>query len=596
MDKQYVSTSLSDFFVVKIAPPPASARPTSFSTGETGHGAVSPLLPVVLTLVVAAIVLSVAFAWFFPAPGPAQPVPAARFTNITEESGVHFVHHQGLQDPPTTLGGAVAVLDYDRDGHPDLFFVNGTAWPWEEMGPWTHASSCALYHNDGKGHFTDVSRAAGLDLVTQGMAAAVGDYDNDGFPDIFVTCIGGNHLFHNRGDGTFEDVTVDADVAGDDHTWSTGATWIDYDGDGLLDLVVAHYARWPQEVSLAMAFTIADVGRSYGAPTGFVGVPPSVYHNLGHGKFVLVPGAAGLRNLDPSTGLPVAKALAVVPVDANGDGKLDLLFSYHTAENALFLNQGDGTFRKWVPGSDNRHEGASAGLASASLFPFTLAPDADERLTAFQSAGTIGGLNRDDGQLHLRGKLSGALFDYEFDGHLALFTGDGRAEPDVNKFEQGRDFQAAPQLFLNRNGSWIPTPAVAGEAGAWAKPMVARGIAVADIDGDGDSDVIIVQNNGPALLLRNDQHRGLPWLRVRLVATRSQPDAGGARVEVHTPRRILVQTMAPAMSFMAQSEAVLTFGLGEDARVRKIVIRWPSGQRQEIRPEAINQTLVIREP
>jgi len=574
---------------------PASTDPGRSHVGPAGSAAVSPLLPVVLTLVVAAIVLSVAFAWFFPVTGPVQPVPAARFTNITEEAGIHFIHHQGLQEPPTTLGGAVAVLDYDRDGHPDLFFVNGTAWPWEEMGPWTHASACALYHNDGKGHFTDVSRAAGLDLITQGMAAAVGDYDNDGFPDIFVTCIGGNHLFHNRGDGTFEDVTLAADVAGDDHTWSTGATWIDYDGDGLLDLVVAHYARWPQEVSLAMAFTIADVGRSYGAPTGFVGVPPSVYHNLGHGKFVLVPGAAGLRNLDPMTGLPVAKALAVVPVDANGDGKLDLLFSYHTAENALFLNQGDGTFRKWVASSDNRHEGA-AGLASASLFPFAQASNADERLAAFQSAGAIEPPSRDESQLHLRGKLAGALFDYECDGHFALFTGNGRAEPDANKFEQGRDFQAAPQLFVNRNGSWIATPATGGEGGAWAKPIVARGIAAADIDGDGDSDIIIVQNNGPALVLRNDQHGGLPWLRIKLVATHSQPEAGGARVEVHTPRRILVQTMAPAMSFMAQSEAVLTFGLGEDARVRKIVIHWPSGQRQELRPEAINQTLVIREP
>jgi hypothetical protein len=166
----------------------------------------------------------------------------------------------------------------------------------------------------------------------------------------------------------------------------------------------------------------------------------------------------------------------------------------------------------------------------------------------------------------------------------------------VNKFEQGRDFQAVPQLFLNRNGSWIPAPTSGSEGGAWAKSVVARGIAVADIDGDGDSDIIIVQNNAPALLLRNDQRSGLPWLRIVLVATRSQPEAGGARVEVHTPRRILTRTVLPAMGFMAQSEPALTFGLGEDARVRKIVIHWPSGQRQELRPEAINQTLVIREP
>jgi hypothetical protein len=576
----------------QIAPSPSPRPAPPGSPAPAGPSAVPPLLPVVLTLVVAAIILSVGFARFFPAAGPLRPVPAARFTNITEESGIHFIHHQGLADPPTTLGGAVVVLDYDRDGHPDLFFVNGTAWPWEDMGAWTHASACALYHNDGKGHFTDVSRAAGLDLVAQGMSAAVGDYDNDGYPDIFVTCIGANHLFHNRGDGTFEDVTLEAGVGGDDHTWSTGATWIDIDGDGKLDLVVAHYASWPQEVPLAMAFSIADVGRSYGAPTGFVGVLPSVYRNLGHGKFALVPGAAGLRNLDPSTGLPTAKALSVVPVDANGDGKLDLLFTYHTAENALFLNQGNGTFKRWTGGVDNRIEGAAAGVASASLLPFAQTPETDERLAALQSAAALDGRVRDDSPRPLRGRLGGALFDYERDGQLALFTGNGRAEPDVNKFETGRDFAAVPQLLLKRGGDWIPAPV----SGDWAKPIVARGIAVADIDGDGDEDIIIAQNNGPAVILRNDLHSGLPWLRVKLVATRSQPDAGGARVEVHTPRRILVQTMAPAMGFMAQSESVLTFGLGEDTRIRKIVIYWPSGQRQELRPEAINQTLVIREP
>jgi len=591
MDKQYVSTPLSGVAEMNQVAPTPPPRPAPAE--QPGRPAVPPLLPVVVTLVVAAILLSVAFAILFPATaGPVQPLTAARFTNITEAAGLHFVHQQGLAESPTTLGGGVVVLDYDRDGHPDLFFVNGSTWPWEEMGPWSHAAACALYHNDGHGHFTDVSREAGLDLVTQGMSAAVGDYDNDGFPDIFVTCVGANHLFHNRGNGTFEDVTVEAGVGGDDHTWSTGATWIDYDGDGKLDLVVAHYASWPQEVSLAMAFTIADVGRSYGAPTGFVGVPPSVYRNLGHGKFTLVPGSAGLRNLDPATGLPLAKALAVVPVDANGDGKLDLLFSYHTADNALFLNQGDGTFKQWTGGTDDRNEGAAAGLASASLLPLAQAPDTDERLAALQSVGVIGGRQREEAQLHLRGKLDGALFDYELNGHFGYLTGDARAEPDVNKFEQGRDFAAAPRLLLNRGKSWMPAPVT----GDWAKPIVARGIAVADFDGDGYDDVVIAQNNGPAVLLRNDQHSGLPWLRVKLVATRSQPEAGGARVEVHTPRRILVQTMAPAMGFMAQSDSVLTFGLGDDTRVRKLVIYWPSGQRQELRPETLNQTLVIREP
>jgi len=585
-------------FTVNRVASSQSARPSPDAGGAAGRARLPPLVPLVVVLGLAAIVSSVIFARFFPGgAGDERPVPAARFTDIAEQAGLRFAQGRGAPESPTTLGGAVVVLDYDGDGAPDLFFVNGAPWPWEEdLAKRASRGSLTLFHNDGHGHFTDVTAAAGLNVELQGMAAAAGDFDNDGRPDLFVTCVGTNHLFHNLGGGRFEDVTETAGVGGDDNTWSTGATWIDYDGDGRLDLVVAHYARWPREVGLGAAFTIADIGRSYGAPTGFISALPSVYRNLGDGRFSLVPGAAGLRNVDPQTGLTAGKALAVVPVDANGDGKLDLLFSYHTADNALFLNQGDGTFKQWTAGPDNRHEGASAGVASASLLPFVQAADADERLAALQSAGALDARNRDEPQLHLRDKLGVALLDYEFDGHLALFSGNGRAEPDVNKFEQGRNFSAVPQLFLNRGGAWVPAPIAGGEGGAWAKPVVARGIAAVDIDGDGDSDLVVVQNNGPVLLLRNDQRSGAPWLRVKLIATRSHSEAGGARVEVHTPRRILTRTVAPAMGFMAQSESTLTFGLGEDTRVRKIVIRWPSGQRQELRSEAINQTLVIREP
>jgi len=248
---------------------------------------------------------------------------------------------------------------------------------------------------------------------------------------------------------------------------------------------------------------------------------------------------------------------------------------------------------EWTGAGEIRNEGASAGLASASLLPFATSGDTNERLAALQSAAATTPVSSDS-QLHLAGKFGVALLDYEFDGHLALFSGNGRAEPDVNKFEQGRDFARAPQLLVNRNHRWVVAPVAAGNT--WAQPVVARGIAVADIDGDGDDDVIIAQNNGPAIVLRNDQRSGLPWLRLHLVATRSQPDAGGARVEIHTPRRIFTRTVAPAMGFMAQSESDLTFGLGEDTRVQKIVILWPSGQRQELRPSAINRTITVREP
>jgi len=579
-----------------VTPPASSVRPVSDPAALPASPAIPPLLlRIVLPLVVAALVLGLAFAWLFPVPtGVVRTAPLARFTDITAESGIRFVHNGDGPDAPTTLGGAVAVLDYDRDGRPDLFFVNGTAWPWEENGPWTRASACALYHNDGQGRFTDVSRAAGLDLVLQGMSAAVGDYDNDGWPDLFVTGVGGCRLLHNQHDGTFADVTAAAGVGGDDNAWSTGATWLDLAGDGQLDLVVAHYARWPREVGLAESFGIAAMGRSYGAPTGFMGAFPSVYRNLGHGRFALVPGSAGLRPLDPQTGLPAAKALAVAPLDVNGDGQLDLLFTYHTGENQLYLNQGDGTFRRWTGGTGDRHEGATADLGAASSLPFAAAVSGDESFAAIASLSMADSARRDESRAHLGGRLGAALLDYDLDGRLDAFSGNGRAEPDLNKFDTARDFSAAPQLFWNRGSDWARAPVA--EAGAWTKPNVARGVAAADLDGDGDMDVVIVPNSGPAVVLRNDQRGNPPWLRLVLVATRSQPDAGGARVEVHTPRRVFVRTLAPAISFMAQSESGLTFGLGEDARVRKIVIHWPSGQRQELRPDALNQTLVIREP
>jgi hypothetical protein len=556
---------------------------------------VPPLLPILVPLVLAASVLAMVFARFFPTVQDARPAPVARFTDITKESGIRFVHRGGGRDTLTTLAGAVIVFDYDRDGRPDLLFVNGAPWPWEDAGS-TPPSTCTLYHNDGGGHFTDVTHAAGLDFAMQGMSAAAGDYDNDGYPDLFSTGVGGNRLLHNQRDGTFADVTATAGVGGDGQTWSTGAVWIDIDGDGLLDLVVANYARWPEDVELSTAFGIAQMGHSYGAPNGFLGAFPSVYRNLGNGRFARVSGAAGLRNIDPQTHLPVAKALAVVPLDANGDGRLDLLFSYQTAENALFINQGDGTFRRWTSGLDDRNEGAAAGFAAAGGLMLAQGAGADERVGALLSAGLIQANNRGEPCLNLPARLGVATLDYDHDGHLELFSGNGRAEPDLNRFEGGREFAAVPQLLWLQGRTWVPAAPARADGGGWAVPMVARGVAVADLDGDGDSDIIIAQNNGAAMILRNDQHTGSPWLRIALVATRSQPDAGGARVEVHTPRRVLVRTMAPAMGYMAQSEPVLDFGLGEDARVRKIVIRWPSGQRQELRPEAINRTLVIREP
>ena len=572
--------------------PPTATRPTPpLPAIQPVRSVVSPLLPVVLPLVLTAILLSIVFAWLFP-PAAATGAPALRFTDVTADSGLQFTHQQGGAETPTTLAGAVVVLDFNQDGAPDLFFVNGAPWPWEESLDKRLTRSSALFRNDGAGRFTDVTASAGINGEMQGMAATAGDFDNDGQTDLFVTCVGRNHLFRNLGHGRFEDVTESAGVGGDENTWSTGAVWLDCDGDGRLDLIVLHYARWPREVGLAQALVIADIGRSYGAPTGFVSTFPSVYHNLGEGRFALQTDSAGLRNLDPETGRPVTQPLAIAPLDANGDGRLDLLITYQNNRPALFLARGDGTFEKQAAGRGSRQEGASASLASASAFP--LGTVADPRTQILPAFSVRPAASPEDQPLALADKLGFALADFNLDGRTEVFSGQGAAELHLNKFEAGRDFARAPALWWQRGNDWLPVAATATDP--WARPFTARGVAVADFDGDGDADVVIAQNNGHPVLLRNDQRPGLPWLRLQLVATRSQPEAGGARVEVHTPRRILTQTVAPALGFMAQSESTLTFGLGDDARVRKIVIQWPSGQTQELRPDALNQTLVIREP
>ena len=575
-----------------ISPPPIEQRRADPGPPEP-RGAISPLIPVLAPIAVAAIVLAALFSRLFPYSAPSGKAPGARFMDVARESGITFSHDNGSwdgQDTPTTLPGAVAFLDYDNDGLPDLFFVGGTAWPWNP--PRAGTPTCALYHNLGNGSFADVTRESGLDSGPLGMGVAVGDYDGDGYPDVFITGIGGNRLFHNLGNGMFSDVTKEAGVGGDDHVWSTGAVWIDLFGSGRLDLVVCNYARWAAGTDLRSAFNAESTGPSYTAPSGFVSVFPTVYRNLGNGRFADVSARAGLNLIDRQTGYPRALPLAVAAVDANGDGRLDLLFTYQLGDDVFFVNRGDGTFAEWRPPAQRR-EGASAALTGSGALSLGRNVLGADRLGVLRAAGlAMNGAPEEDPFCRLEGRLGVALLDYDLDGRPDIVSGEGIAEAGLARFEHGRNFSASPMLLWNGAGEWPRQPLAAGDGA----PIQARGVAVADVMGDGNLEVVMAQNGGPPRLYRNLRPSHHSWLRVDLVGTRCHRDAGGARVEVHTPRGILVQTMEPATGFMAQSEKTLTFGLGDDDRVRRIVVLWPDGTRQEVRPEGVNRRIVVTEP
>ena len=506
--------------------------------------------------------------------------------------GIDFTHVTGATGRkwmPETMGGGVAVLDYDGDGRPDLLFVSGSYWPGDPRAA-GQKSSLALYRNegtdaDGLPHFKNVTREAGLERVFYGMGASVADYDNDGRDDVCVTALGGNHLFHNRG-GRFEDVTKVAGVA--DSGWSTSSAWLDYDGDGLIDLYVGRYVDWSPGKDLFC--TLDGKTKSYCTPERYPATSSHLYRNLGNGRFEDVTKKAGVYSENQ-------KALGVAPWDYDGDGRVDLFVSNDTAPNNLFHNKGDGTFEDvGIPAGVAVDEAGRARGAMGVAWADTM--------NGKGSAVAIGNFSNelkslywtDSGEVFLDespksgvGPTSfldltfGVLFlDADLDGRMDLFLANGHVEPTVQEVQKDVTYRQAPVLYRNSgDGRFTPLGDLTGDL---AKPLVARGAAYADLDGDGDLDLVLVENGGPARVYLNPTNAPARSVRMKLVgAGKSNRDAVGARVTAKIGDRTLTQQVSGGQSYLSASEKSLTFGLGSAAKIDQLEIDWPDGATQTLK-------------
>lgn len=543
-------------------------------------------------------------------------LPKIPLTDITTEAGIDWKHVNGMEGEkllPETMGGGVAIFDFDRDGDNDLLFVGGTSWPWAK-NPIANPRSLCLYRNDGTAKFVDVTAEVGLERNIYGCGPAVGDFDNDGWEDLFVTAVGKNLLFKNN-EGKFTEVTENSGLLRDEAAWSSGAVWFDYDNDGKLDLFVCDYVLWSRELDLSLGFSLTGLGRAFGQPTSFTGTQSHLYHNEGDGKFKDVSKEMGIQVENPDTQVPVGKGLGVAAVDVNRDGWMDLAVANDTVQNFLFLNRDGKMFQEsGIPmgvafdragnatgamgldcGFFRNDDSLAVGIGNFANEPSSLyisrGPD-----QPFFDAAMASGL----GPMSRLSLTFGMFFaDLDLDGRQDIVCSNGHLEEEINKVQSTQEYAQAPQYFWNA-GSTGTSELVAlkatevGEAAL--KKMVGRAAAYGDLDGDGDVDIVLVCNGGPARLLRNDQKLENNWLRLKLEGTgKSNRDAVGALATVKaggvTHRRYVTATR----SYLSQCELTLTVGLGKNQKVDEVTIKWPDGQSESFSGLEVNKLHSLRE-
>lgn len=540
-------------------------------------------------------------------PAGQQLPPSVRFTDITDAAGITHSHRSGAYGDrmlPETMGGGVAFLDYNNDQAIDLLFVSGRSWPWRNGSD--DKSSLILYRGDGTGKFTDVSASVALDASLYGMGAAIGDYDGDGDVDIFVSALGANRLFRNLDGQRFEEVTGATGVSGANDAWSTGAAFVDYDRDGDLDLVVLNYVQWSRDIDLEVDYRLTGIGRAYGPPTQYAGTYSYMYRNDGDGAFTDVSKSAGIRVDNPATGLPLGKGLAVLPIDVDADGWTDLVVANDTVQNFLFKNKAGKGFEElgveYGIAFDNSGVATGAmGMDDAVLGPLqdravAIGNFANEMTSlyvkppdsrVFTDQAIVSGVGPASRQALTFGLF---FFDYDLDGRLDLLQVNGHVENDISVVQPSQHYTQQPQLFWNCGVACSRqfVPVALGSDNDLSLPIVGRGAAYADIDRDGDQDVILTQIGAPPRLLRNDQASGHNWIQFDVLNSAGMATYG-AVVEIVTGEHRQQRRVEPTRSYLSQVETTLSFGIGNNDRVDYVEIKWPDGETLTIAEPAINR-------